>query len=655
MNSKQLVSILLAITTTQHLYAQKTIGWMPDTAYSFGRGINSALPVLDSVPETCIDISSIQIQPNDVDPGDTVQTVFWTDYVTDSRKIDQLFGVSGSAAGQLEFKNRQSKDAPAVSAYGSYFEKRSLDDTSVALVIHADANYGSYSVIPRVSSQGYTLNDRHQKLIDAAKNAYAANDLVTARKYLNLFFKKCGTHFISGQTRRGLISAVIKISNLTKEKKRELLAAASAGETVSTRPEPPKTDEVVPRDTFKFPLPPANAQASGKGVSLGLDKFLKSAKESSGTIKISLITAGGGGLAAMNKIFDGVTETLTLGNLAAAMQQYMASFIKTQVAPTNNPGEVITQIAPDTVQFTKELPEFMTLAQASKILPGAPKNYALSSYEVIANSVEDMEFYNSDFYKSVELSWSPSADAIVEEAYYRYVKAFANREALNKIVTEASDISTVDPEVVKAINKYDVYLKKLWGIIRELIPLESTLGSKTIYKTSIDCIDQLPALPNIMPQLYTTQMNISTAKFYCTTKQVSCGTPDNVWVKSGIPIWKSYFTIEGIIGSRAKISKILIQYVDSVDAQANNRRINVLTYYPEMNSASSYINDKGEFSFSFGETSNAQNFSNYKMFREGKTHFEVLVYEKSGELKVYSVSDFELVGQHIPKAKLYRK
>ena len=186
---------------------------------------------------------------------------------------------------------------------------------------------------------------------------------------------------------------------------------------------------------FRLPYQQATRQP---GLSLGVDNFIKAAKEINGTIEISLTARGGGGMSAQTLIFENTEDgTPDFKGLMNTIAQYLKSYKIDQVS---DPSAVDGSVAANPGSY-------------KNVLPGAPAEYFLASYELYGlPKSKSREVINND---------------LLEEVYYLYVAAIGSLNLVNAqmdLVDPSLESETFD-QLRKTKSEYEKYIRDRKSVV----------------------------------------------------------------------------------------------------------------------------------------------------------------------------------------------
>lgn len=592
------------------------LGWHPDTKISLGKGITKSFPLAQHFD--CLDTSNAVYRSLDhIGRSESVTTNMKIQIVTDNRELDSILGISGSLAAHTSFGVLEKFDMPAIRLGAGYGKRDTLKENSVALVITVEADYGRYEMKQR-NGDDLELKQKYQALLDS--------------KQYDLFVKQCGTHVVTQENRKGLVSAVIKVSNLTKEKKNQLAASLQLSSTLNQYQAPPSNSGMDrfgrPGRDFDDQNDPNAQQGPGgnhdplyfdsyknarQGVSIG-GQFLKTAMDLKGNIEISMVTRGGGGLGAQSKIFElasatGSDGTPTFAGLMATIDFYLQSF-KVISKDIGTSGESAPAEAPN-----------------YDVLPGAPADYLLTSYEL----------YGLPTSKAREVVNNP----MLEEIYYLYVAALGKYETILKELDKVDDsLEGSEPveKLMQAKIKYEQFIRALWDNAKNI--LDKNESNDPTYET-------LPAKPKVNYEELVLGAAVTKAAMVCEANGTYyCGIKASLWQQGGMSLWKTHFQIEGKISAPQLLQTLILKQVDPISGVATQQLISL---HPGDNLGFAFLGSDGKFLMNFSplEQLKSKNQEQYVQYRQRMARFEIILVDKEGTEKKIPVTNVVLEGRHL--------
>jgi hypothetical protein len=603
--------LLLGLSSSVALAQIDKLGWSSDLLVELGKGVTKSFPLTNHFK--CFDMSQAVFKSLDgVGPSKSVASELKISLVNNKKELDHILGISGKVSAHASFiKVLEKVGLPAVTLAGGYGKKDSLDESSIALVISVEADYGRYELMKN-NGEELPLREAYQAMLDAGK--------------YNEFIKKCGTHYVSQENRKGRVTAIVKISNLTNEKKRQLAASLTLGKTLNPhqgnpanqpQQEPqydPETGEQVQANggyVFKLPYQQANKQP---GISLGVDNFIKSAKNVSGTIEVTLSARGGGGMVAYTNIFENNNGDITFKGLMDTVAQYLKSY---NMGPTQ-------VVDPSTIE-----PVVASASNYLNELPGAPSEYYLSSYDLYGlPKAKSREVINND---------------LLEELYYLYVAAIGSLQIIN------SQLNMIDPtiesegfaQLSKSKMEHEKYINVLWNLARDI--MDGDLSNDP-------ASEKLPKKPALKIEDLLLSLKINSARLVCTSGSqmkkgqavvVPCGTRASSWGGSGYPMWRSQFEIEGKVGAAEQLESLVLREVNPVSGSVEKQLIIV---NPGDNLPYASLDAAGNFKFKFKEFDQIKGFNDYLKARQDQFRFEIVLKSTAGDERVFTVKKFNTTG-----------
>lgn len=587
-----------------HIHAQvESVEYFPKGPLALGKGVTSSFPLTEHFE--CIDYDRNHVRP--LDTRNTLTTAMRISIVNSSKELQKIIGVSAKMAAHVAFLKKF--QFAALSGDGSFKQIKDFTESSVALVISIEANYGRYELEPKNGSDELQLKPKYQALLDNG-------DYKT-------FVKMCGTHFIKRENRRGYVMAILKISNLTKEQKRSLSTSLRLSRTLNAyqvpQQQPYDQTQYSPTDGSSSPVPQGSPVSSvyqipynqvqnvQNGIGLGVDQFLKQAKETNGTLDIQLTTGAGGGIENQSSLFD--SENIEFKDLLKALSQYMKSFkidpSMVDAPSTNADGTVST-------------------ASGAQALPGYPAEYFLMSYELYGLPKKYLEEINND---------------LLEDIYYRYVSALSNQELIKTKLDELNPVSqgATFSKLSTLQMQYQNYINVLWN-----------LAQKILAKENVD-YKELPIAPNYDFKEISLGANIRKALFVCESVDgINCGTSINAWNRENK--WTAYFQLKGTIGAPDELKQLSVQQINDKDEVIST--LAVLNPGDDQPKASLSLD--GNFSIRFGELTQQKNVKAYKELRKKLPRFQlVLTRDDGSEIKV-PVPTISLEGQHMSQEQVVK-
>ncbi len=252
-----------------NVQSTEVIGWYPNSGIALGKGVSKSFPLKEF--QTCVSFNTKTIRP--LDALNSVKTKMKISLVTNTKEMHQALGISGRVGANMAFITKI--PLGDLSAQAGMEQTKDISDSSIALVISAEADYGRYELDPVDLEQGLVLKTKFQQLLDQ-RNAAS-------------FMQLCGTHFVIRERRRGAVNAIIKITDLTKSKKRKLQASLQLG-TPASQSSNPTNPEVGNNNLYANTTPAFQGSSSNVPVSIGLgvDNFLKRPKNRGEVLKSNL-------------------------------------------------------------------------------------------------------------------------------------------------------------------------------------------------------------------------------------------------------------------------------------------------------------------------------------------------------------------------------
>jgi len=548
--------------------------WFPESPIHMGKGVTKAFPL--TAHFSCMDAKLDEF--TSIDSKNSVETSMFIRLVTNTKEMHTMLGLSATLSAHATFLNQSPLSALTGSA--SYKQSKEINETSIALVIVANADFGSFKLKSNEDGNpNVSLRPEFQYMLE--------------NKQYGEFLKKCGTHFVEKQRRKGFVMAVLNFSNLTKEQKKELSASLTLGDgTIPTKPETEETDpEAKPpketKDSVTYKVPVTRSLITPSSVSLGIDQFLKQVKKYDATIDIKFITRGGGGLGSQTDIFKEPNienDSITFKGLMALMSQYLESFKR-------DPSDLS--------------------------MPGAPAEYFLFSYEL----------YGLPASRIVEID-----NDLLQEIYYLYLAGESNRGLIESKIEELDPINSEKAylKATKIKTSFDNYLNKLWQF-----------AQKILKKQPVN-MTEIPAAPKYNLREIGLVFDIANSSFVCeSVNGVACGVKADLWNINNQ--WNSSFVISGNLGVIDHLKQLTLKQLGVKGEVVHT----VLTINPGEDLGYASIKPDGSFSLKFGKLTQINNYSLYQQFRKTSPVFEVILLDKDGTERKYIVQNFSLVGKHL--------
>ncbi|MDH4466625.1 MAG: hypothetical protein QE271_01090 [Bacteriovoracaceae bacterium] len=552
------------IQAQQNTESTEVIGWYPNSGVSLGKGVSKSFPLKEY--QSCVSYNPKTIHP--LDANNSVNTKMKISLVTNTKEMHKALGISGRIGANLAFISKL-----PLGDIGAQFgteKSQDISDSSIALVISAEADYGRYELEPVDNEEGLILKAKFKQLIDQGN-------------YKN-FMQQCGTHFVIRERRRGAVHAIIKVSDLTKSKKRKLQASLQLGNT--NEPDA----EVDPNNIYPASKPAFQGSSSVKipaSVSLGIDNFLKEAKESDGTVEIEFTTDGGGGLENQTDLFE--EGKITFEGLLKTTAKYLSSFSRVNLPEQN-----------ETTNYAN--------------LPGAPYQYHIVPYSLLG----------------VNLNYSNVNYSQLEELYYLMIGAYSNKEILKTIIEDLTP--TESPEsfqyVSKKITEISTYMTKI-----------NALADKIISGKSIEP-SEIPTLPPVDLATVLPQATLLQSDFLCEVsgENASCGKSASGWSSQK---WTAYVKIAGKISNAFQAKSVNIYKV------TNGMRGNpIYTIVKSSETGFMYFRSSGEFSIAFNKMQQGKDEALYQQYRSAMPNYEVTIIDVNGKSMDTKEINLALRGPH---------
>ncbi len=512
--------ILLFLSST--VFAQRPTEFLeyhPLSPVSIGKGVNRNFPLIEH--NNCLNYQSVRA--TDSSGAREVKFEFYLAHNTKS--LQKALGISGEIQAQAKFFGKKGKllqkalgSRGALGASANYVHNETLNDTSIALVIKATADYGRFEVQSdnHNPSAPFRLHPQFQQLIDAGEH--------------QRFSEQCGTHFVVRETRKGMVSAVIQIDDLTMEQKTKIAARIFAGQDPNNhnrRPAPvaprgPNNNPDglpqqalpgsgywpiginppgarIPQQQSQWggrqfymqtlqkntgdPLKAVNAnQEAGLQFSASLDEFLHELNQSSKKHSIRFHALGGGGLSALEGLLNHDAENQSL----SAIQRGFAAYLRS----------------------------FDLQAENARTIPAI---YQLASMEMFGFQPDDFQINRF----------------LLETIYYEYTQIQSNLNKINEILNNPrTHRYSHDLNQLKA--QYQGNLTILWDMAQKVLK-----GDLSLSQDDIPHRDQL--------NLLSYQVSVETHKnsFECqVTGQMRCGDRRGFFTPRS-HTWNAYFLIAG--------------------------------------------------------------------------------------------------------------
>lgn len=633
----KLFATLVFSTLTSLSFAQvDKLNWSKDISIGLGKGVVKNFPIQKRF--NCFDMrNAVYKSIDNVGTNGAVESNLSISIVTSRKELDNILGVSGKVAAHTSFSKVLEKfGMPAVSLSGGFGKKDFVDESSLALVVSLESDYGRYEV---TQSNGEELE---------LKQEY--KDMLSDGRY-DEFLKKCGTHYVSQENRTGRVTAIIKITNLTKEKKIQLAASLNLSKTLNQYqplPNPQGTGGTI-YDQNGNPIPQNQGPAGGyifkspfeqdaqrPGLSLGIDNFLKSAKDVNGSIEISISAKGGGGIADHTKIFENAeAQTVNFKGLMDTVAQYAKSF---RVYPSPNDMDQSTGGSFDANGNPVAGGSNATTGTGdtyNKVLPGSPTSYYLTSYEIYGlPKSKTKDIINND---------------LLEEVYYLYMGGLGTLRMVESQLDLAD--ASMENEVYSQLYTHKLIIEKY---LKELIDIAKAILDKDF--NNDPTFESLPEKPAMKVQDLILSLVFSKKSLVCSNKDtspssstISCGTKANFWTSGSYPLWKAYYEVEGKVGAPHLLESIILREVNSKTGLSGDQ---LLILKPGDSLSDGSLDSKGNFKLTFKVMDQNKGIPDYIKARNNEHKFEVILKAVDGSEKVYSISDIGLVGKHMSLSAL---
>jgi hypothetical protein len=571
----------LAVFCAFHLHAgvaqenTEVMGWYPNSGIALGKGVSKSYPLKEF--QSCVSYNPKTIRP--LDSNNSVKTKVKISLVTNTKTMHSTLGISGKVGANLAFISKV--PVGDLNAQFGMENTRDINDSSLALVISAEADYGRYEIEPFDTTEGLTLKPKFQQMLAAGET--------------NQFMQQCGTHFVIRERRRGAIHAVIKISELTKSKKRQLQASLQLGQTPANNPVTPAPTgdaETGANRMFTNPTEVAQAVTPSKlpaNISLGVDNFLREAKESGGSVIVEFTTDGGGGLENQTDLFS--EGKITFESLMKTVSQYLASFAQTNLpSPDQNYNYVN--------------------------LPGAPFQYHLAPYSLIGVPLNTREINFGQ----------------LEELYYLTIGANSNLEILREVIEDLTP--TESPEsfqyVSKKISTYVNFMSDISKLADVIVSTGRTLQTS-----------EIPVFPTMDLATVMPQVSILQSDFICETSGTdsACGKSTSNW--SGKK-WAAYIKVAGKISNAFRIKAVNV-YKSAEHGQRGNPIFSITR-----NSSTGFMhfNPAGDFGISFNKMQQGKDEATYVAMRNALPLYEVSIVDTNGKMVDLVDLSLALKGPH---------
>lgn len=550
----------------------EVLGWYPNSGIALGKGIAKNFPLKEF--QSCVAFNPKTIRP--LDSNNSVKTKIKISLVTNTKSMHSTLGISGKVGANLAFISKI--PLGDLSAQFGMENTKDINDSSIALVISAEADYGRYEIEPTDVEQGLTLKPKFQQMM--------------AEGNITQFIQQCGTHFVIRERRRGAVHAIIKITDLTKSKKRKLQASLQLGTSPATNDNETAGNRLYPNVQSNFlGSTPSSIPAN---ISLGVDNFLREAKESAGNVVIEFTTDGGGGLENQTDLFN--EGKITFEALMKTVSKYLASFARVNLP---SPDQNYSYVS----------------------LPGAPFQYHLASYSLLGVNlnVKDLNYGQ------------------LEELYYLTVGANSNLEILRSIIEDLSP--TESPEAFQYVsNKISAYLNFISKI--------SILAENIVTTGRVLSTNEIPVIPFMDLATVIPQATIMESSFVCEASgnESFCGKNSTGWSTNK---WSSYIKILGKISNSIRIKSVNIYKTDP----AGHRSAPIYAITRNSDTSFMFYKPDGSFGISFNKMQNGKDESAYLVLRNSMPQFEVSIVDVNGKMMDIVDLSLALKGPHVQLKK----
>jgi hypothetical protein len=603
-SKKALLSALL-LQLSFGVFAQgiDTFYYHPDSPVSLGSGVTKNFPLTQH--RRCIERPPTDANGNvsvPIDSNGATSVKFYIDFAKDTKELHDTLNLAGQINAHIKFGKIFN---PGLGLETKTSKSYSLNETSVALVIKAEADYGRYEY------SDYTLKQEFEQMLMAEEH--------------DRFARICGTHYVIRERRVGLVSAIIKVEDLSEEEKRELSASLTLGELppppydpndpwlplpdpilpdpILPDPNPILPDPIDPNpipipDPIDFPigddpniggpidldlmsrsmdfLPLQNDPIATKkynGMRIGIDQFLKKAVKTGKKVSVEFFATGGKGLSSLSQF---VTD-FSLKGIQMGLGEYLQNF-------TN-----------DTT---------------------VPLKYTLASFELFGLQPDEREVNN----------------ALLSKIYYDYIEAEANYE---KVVNHISTLTANQDATERRYfygkkGELEAYMQKIWKLSKKILSYEEVEFSEMPERILIGWGKFVPQVSNLS--------NV----FMCTsTAGTPCGTKKNLWKPT--PFWSAGFEFAGKLNLVNKVKRISLYQRNSLGVKKVMMSVKAGNQYPDRS-----LKPTGEFEFKLPKYTQKENRQAYvEMINSGKLpSFTIGIEFKNGQERFIDLEQSRLVGNH---------
>jgi hypothetical protein len=574
-----------------------TFYYHPDSPVSLGNGVTKNFPLTQH--RRCIERPMADANGNvavPIDSNGATSVKFYVDFAKDTKELQRSLNMAAQIAAHIKFGKIFN---PGLGVDAKSEKSYSLNETSIALVIKAEADYGRYEF------NDYELKGDFQMLLDQEEHAK--------------FAKICGTHFVIRERRVGLVSAIIKVEDLTEEEKKELSASLTLGEL----PPPPYDpndpwlpidpispiipDPIIPAPVDPNPIPipdpidfpdgggsidigdiidlnvqkpevvrfsnDPGANQKYNGMRIGIDSFLRKAVKTGKKISLEFFATGGKGLSSLSKF---VTD-FSLKGIQMGLGEYLQNF-------TN-----------DTT---------------------VPLKYSLASFELFGFEPEQGEVNNP----------------LLSKIYYDYVEAEANYDKIMTSLSGLNDREDREEKVyyTKKKRELEIYMADLWKMAQDILKMRDVGPRDIPVATDIDWNKFQPQVSNLS--------NI----FICESKGTTpCGKKRNLWIPT--PYWGAGFEIAGKIAQLSKIKRVNLYQRNNAGVRKMIMSVGKGNKYPDR-----MLDNNGQFEFKLKKYTQREKRDDYvKMINSGRLPlFSIGLEYKSGQIKYVDLEQPRLIGNH---------